>query len=145
MDLGSAVLSAELAVELLHGVGIKTRLVSAAFVEGIFAAVISAAAGAPLEIVARDAEDALMAKAAQLGQTQTSTDAVAAPISRSPPSSRRRRSSIRMASTRDLRRSSSATLPHSMREVIIATDTCAASLSPQSHRADVAGYSRPAT
>jgi multiphosphoryl transfer protein len=78
MDLGSAVLSAELAVELLTESGIKTRLAPAAFVEGIFAAVISAAAGARLESVARDAEDALMAKAAQLGQPQNPTGALAA-------------------------------------------------------------------
>ncbi|MGH3339896.1 MAG: dihydroxyacetone kinase phosphoryl donor subunit DhaM, partial [Propionibacteriaceae bacterium] len=52
MDLGSAVLSAELALELLPEPGIETRLVSAAFVEGIFAAVISAAAGAEPDAVA---------------------------------------------------------------------------------------------
>jgi multiphosphoryl transfer protein len=70
MDLGSAVLSAELALELLPEPGIETRLVSAAFVEGIFAAVISAAAGAELEAVAREAEKALHAKVAQLGHTE---------------------------------------------------------------------------
>jgi phosphoenolpyruvate-protein phosphotransferase/dihydroxyacetone kinase phosphotransfer subunit len=73
MDLGSAVLSAELAIELLPEPRITTRLVPAAFVEGIFAAVVSAAAGAELETVARDAEDALQAKAAQLGQTEPAT------------------------------------------------------------------------
>jgi phosphotransferase system HPr (HPr) family protein len=62
------VLSAELALELLSRPGIRTRLVPAAFVEGIFAAVISAAGGAQLDAVARDAEEALHAKAAQLGQ-----------------------------------------------------------------------------
>jgi dihydroxyacetone kinase phosphotransfer subunit len=77
MDLGSAVLSAELAVELLPDPGIETRLVSAAFVEGIFAAVIAAAGGASLDAVARDAEQALYAKSTQLGQTQNSAaDAV---------------------------------------------------------------------
>ena len=70
MDLGSAVLSAELALELLPDPGIRTRLVPAAFVEGIFAAAVSAAAGAQLDVVARDAAEALDAKAAQLGQTQ---------------------------------------------------------------------------
>jgi phosphoenolpyruvate-protein phosphotransferase/dihydroxyacetone kinase phosphotransfer subunit len=70
MDLGSAVLSAELALEFLPEPGIKTRLVPAAFVEGIFAAVISAAGGAQLDAVARDATEALHAKAAQLGQAQ---------------------------------------------------------------------------
>jgi multiphosphoryl transfer protein len=74
MDLGSAVLSAELAIELLPEPRIATRLVPAAFVEGIFAAVVSAAAGAQVDVVARDAEDALQAKAAQLGQTEPATD-----------------------------------------------------------------------
>ena len=46
MDLGSAVLSAELALELLSKPSSQVRLVPAAFVEGIFAAVISAAGGA---------------------------------------------------------------------------------------------------
>ena len=72
MDLGSAILSAELALEFLPEPGIKTRLVPAAFVEGIFAAVISAAGGAQLDAVARDAEEALEAKAAQLDQAQLS-------------------------------------------------------------------------
>jgi dihydroxyacetone kinase phosphotransfer subunit len=83
MDLGSAVLSAELAVELLPEPHIPTRLVPAAFVEGIFAAVISAAAGADLDGVARDAEEALKAKFAQLGQDQTPTEGIAslAPLS----------------------------------------------------------------
>jgi multiphosphoryl transfer protein len=67
MDLGSALLSAELALELLPQPSPDTRLVPAAFVEGVFAAVISAAAGAELDAVARDAEEALDAKAAQLG------------------------------------------------------------------------------
>ncbi len=75
MDLGSAVLSAEMAIELLPDPNIRTRLVSAAFVEGIFAAVVAAAGGASLDAVARDAEDALSAKATQLGQTPSSTDA----------------------------------------------------------------------
>jgi phosphoenolpyruvate-protein phosphotransferase/dihydroxyacetone kinase phosphotransfer subunit len=70
MDLGSALLSAELALELLPQPGVHIRLVPAAFVEGIFAAVISAAAGGQLDAVARDAEQALHAKAAQLGQTE---------------------------------------------------------------------------
>jgi phosphoenolpyruvate-protein phosphotransferase/dihydroxyacetone kinase phosphotransfer subunit len=70
MDLGSAVISAELALELLPKPGVQARLVPAAFVEGIFAAVISAAGGAQLEAVAHDAEEALHAKAAQLGPTK---------------------------------------------------------------------------
>ena len=65
-------LSAELALELLPEPGITTRLVPAGFVEDIFAAAISAAGGAQLDTVAREAEEAVHAKAAQLGQTSAS-------------------------------------------------------------------------
>jgi multiphosphoryl transfer protein len=75
MDLGSAVLSADHALELLPEPGIQVRLVPAAFVEGIFAAAISAAAGAQLDAVARDAEEALHTKAAQLGRAEPVTGA----------------------------------------------------------------------
>ena len=74
MDLGSAVLSAELAIELLPEPRITTRLVPAAFVEGIFAAVVSAAAGAEVDVVAQDAAEALSAKVAQLAPTEPLTD-----------------------------------------------------------------------
>jgi phosphoenolpyruvate-protein phosphotransferase/dihydroxyacetone kinase phosphotransfer subunit len=70
MDLGSAVLSAELAIELLPEPRIPTRLVPAAFVEGIFAAMVSAAGGADLDAVAGEAEAALAAKITQLDQTR---------------------------------------------------------------------------
>jgi multiphosphoryl transfer protein len=76
MDLGSAVLSAELAIELLPEPHIPTRLVPAAFVEGIFAAVVSAAGGADLDAVAREAEAALAAKITQLDQTRARPGAV---------------------------------------------------------------------
>jgi multiphosphoryl transfer protein len=82
MDLGSAVLSAELALELLPGPSTGVRLVPAAFVEGIFAAVISAAAGAQIGVVARDAEEALQAKATQLDQSQPATDVAPQAITR---------------------------------------------------------------
>ena len=76
MDLGSAVLSAELAIELLPEPRIPTRLVPAAFVEGIFAAVVSAAGGADLDAVAGEAEAALAAKITQLDQTRARPGAV---------------------------------------------------------------------
>jgi phosphoenolpyruvate-protein phosphotransferase/dihydroxyacetone kinase phosphotransfer subunit len=78
MDLGSAVLSAELAIELLPEPRIPTRLVPAAFVEGIFAAVVSAAGGADLDAVAREAEAALAAKITQLDPTRAQPGAVVA-------------------------------------------------------------------
>ncbi len=79
MDLGSALLSAELALELLPEPSTETRLVPAAFVEGIFAAVISAAAGAGLDAVAREAEEALTPKAAQLGRDPSAAVAPSPP------------------------------------------------------------------
>lgn len=67
MDLGSAVLSAEMALEFLteeqrH----KVRLCEAPLVEGTIAAVVQAAIGASIEQVIAEAQGALAAKAAQL-------------------------------------------------------------------------------
>lgn len=66
MDLGSAVLSAELALEL-RASEVPVRLVPAPFVEGLLAAVVSAAAGGGLDAVAAEATAALGAKTGQLG------------------------------------------------------------------------------
>jgi dihydroxyacetone kinase phosphotransfer subunit len=67
MDLGSAVLSAELALEFAGDVGGEVRLSSAPVVEGLLAAVVRAAGGATLDEVDREARGALAAKEAQLG------------------------------------------------------------------------------
>lgn len=73
MDLGSAVLSAELALEL-RGSDVPVRLAPAPFVEGLLAAVVSAAAGGSLDEVAAEAGAALGAKTGQLGAEEpTST------------------------------------------------------------------------
>ncbi|MFT4122359.1 MAG: HPr family phosphocarrier protein [Microbacteriaceae bacterium] len=77
MDLGSAVLSAELALELLGDLGAPVRLSPAPFVEGLVAALVRAAGGASLAEVAEEAEGALAAKAVQLG-AQPAPDAGAA-------------------------------------------------------------------
>lgn len=66
MDLGSAVLSAELALEL-RASDVPVRLAPAPFVEGLLAAVVSAAAGSDLDAVASEATSALGAKTGQLG------------------------------------------------------------------------------
>lgn len=66
MDLGSAVLSAELALELRMS-DVPVRLAPAPFVEGLLAAVVSAAAGGSLDAVAAEASAALGAKTGQLG------------------------------------------------------------------------------
>ncbi|HEU0257336.1 MAG TPA: phosphoenolpyruvate--protein phosphotransferase [Microbacteriaceae bacterium] len=63
-DLGSAVLSAQMATELA-GVD-KVLLTDAPFVEGLTAAVVSAAQGRALHEVEREARGALAAKTAQL-------------------------------------------------------------------------------
>lgn len=66
MDLGSAVLSAELALELRSSV-VPVRLAPAPFVEGLLAAAVSAAAGGSLDDVASEASAALGAKTGALG------------------------------------------------------------------------------
>ena len=76
MDLGSAVLSAELAVELAAAT-VPVRLAPAPFVEGLLAAVVSAAAGASLDAVAAEAAGALEAKTGQLGDADVAPAAPA--------------------------------------------------------------------
>ncbi|VTR54541.1 PTS-dependent dihydroxyacetone kinase, phosphotransferase subunit dhaM [Serratia fonticola] len=69
MDLGSALLSAETALELLDPeVAAKVVLCAAPLVEGTLAAVVAANAGASLEQVLAEAQGALQAKQAQLGE-----------------------------------------------------------------------------
>jgi len=65
MDLGSAVLSTELALELAVP-ACPVRLSSAPLVEGLVAAVVRASGGADLDVVAREAEAALTPKASML-------------------------------------------------------------------------------
>jgi phosphotransferase system HPr (HPr) family protein len=65
MDLGSAVLSATMALEFLS-TDVEVRLSDAPFVEGITAGVVLAAAGASLDEVDRETRDALSAKIGQL-------------------------------------------------------------------------------
>lgn len=66
MDLGSAVLSAETALDLLDTPH-EVRLCAAPLVEGLVAALAAAGGGADLVATAREAEHALDAKRAQLG------------------------------------------------------------------------------
>ena len=67
MDLGSAVLSAELALELRMS-DVEVTLSAAPFVEGLLAAVVRAAGGASLAEVAAEARGALAPKSGQLGR-----------------------------------------------------------------------------
>ncbi|MFE3191373.1 dihydroxyacetone kinase phosphoryl donor subunit DhaM [Nocardia sp. NPDC059240] len=68
MDLGSAVLSAETALDLLDS-PVRVRLSAAPLVEGLVSALAAAGGGADLDAVAREAEGALGAKRAQLGES----------------------------------------------------------------------------
>ncbi|AHG19598.1 dihydroxyacetone kinase [Chania multitudinisentens RB-25] len=75
MDLGSALLSAEMALELLEPeLAAKVKLCSAPLVEGTLAAVVAANSGGNQEQVLIEAQGALQAKQAQLGEgTSAST------------------------------------------------------------------------
>jgi phosphoenolpyruvate-protein phosphotransferase/dihydroxyacetone kinase phosphotransfer subunit len=76
MDLGSAVLSTELALELLaDDVRERVLLSAAPFVEGLVAAVVSAAAGAGRAEIAAEAAGALAGKEAQLGVVEVAPSA----------------------------------------------------------------------
>jgi phosphoenolpyruvate-protein phosphotransferase/dihydroxyacetone kinase phosphotransfer subunit len=80
MDLGSALMSAEMAVEML-GDDARVMLADAPLVEGAVAAAAAARGGASLEEVAAEARGALRAKVAQLGSDEDAVagDAVPAP------------------------------------------------------------------
>src|SRR4051794_16364014 len=70
MDLGSAVLSAELALDLLgNGTAGRVLLCPAPLVEGLVVAAVAAAGGATREEVAAEASAALLGKTAHLSPT----------------------------------------------------------------------------
>lgn len=67
VDLGSAILAAQMALEFLEpDVAAKTEITGAPLVEGLFAAYVTASTGADLAAVRREAEGAAAAKADQL-------------------------------------------------------------------------------
>ncbi|HCD1257615.1 TPA: dihydroxyacetone kinase subunit DhaM [Citrobacter amalonaticus] len=75
MDIGSALLSAETALELLDPtIAAKVRLCAAPLVEGTLAATVSAAAGAAIDKVIADATHALEAKREQLGLPSSASE-----------------------------------------------------------------------
>lgn len=70
MDMGSALLSTEMALELLDpGIVENVRLCSAPIVEGAMAAAVAASAGLTLDEMVIEAKTALRAKREQLGET----------------------------------------------------------------------------
>ena len=83
MDLGSAVLSAELALDLLDDERReRVRLTAAPLVEGAVAAAVAAGVGDPLEAVAAAARGGLAAKRSQLGEGESDGDAEATGLRR---------------------------------------------------------------
>jgi dihydroxyacetone kinase phosphotransfer subunit len=68
MDLGSAVLSSEMALELVDDLAGEVYLSRAPFVEGLVAAAVQAALGRSVADVEREAVKAVGAKADQLGE-----------------------------------------------------------------------------
>ena len=83
-DLGSAVLSADMALEFLGG-RIVVRVVPAPFVEGLLAAVVRAGAGDPLDVVAAEASAALGPKLALLDVAAVPEPPVALATASAPP------------------------------------------------------------
>ena len=79
VDLGSAILSAQTALDLLDdpALAARCRISAAPLVEGAISAAVAASSGADLETVAREATQALAAKQAALGE---SASASAAPV-----------------------------------------------------------------
>lgn len=78
MDLGSAVLSAEMSLEFLSDPSVPVKLTSAPFVEGLLAAVVMAAGGATLDAVEAEARGALAAKSSHLDEETVAATAIAA-------------------------------------------------------------------
>lgn len=71
VDLGSAILSAQTALDLLDDPALvaRCRISAAPLVEGAISAAVAASSGADLETVAREATQALAAKQAALGES----------------------------------------------------------------------------
>src|ERR1700730_5847524 len=80
MDMGSAILSAETARELLApDQQEKIRLTSAPLVEGGIAAAVQAQLGSPLDEVARAARESLLPKQEQVQDTVATNEAAGVP------------------------------------------------------------------
>ncbi len=79
MDLGSAVLSAQVAIELLP-VEMQEKILfcSAPLVEGAIAAAVQASLGSSLDVTCREAQSALLPKKEQLGES--AADLFTAPV-----------------------------------------------------------------
>ena len=78
MDLGSAVMSAEMAIDFRTS-DVRVKLSSAPFVEGWISAIVTAAGGASLDEVDREATGALIPKQGMLGDGDADGDGDAEP------------------------------------------------------------------
>lgn len=76
VDIGSALMSAELGIELYGQPESDIRILAAPFVEGLVAGVVQAVGGAGIDDVARESEAALKPKQAHLGIEPAPTGAV---------------------------------------------------------------------
>lgn len=78
MDLGSAILSAQMAMELLPSEYQENVIFCAApLVEGALAAIVQISLGADLQSICREARQALLPKQQMIGQTDLSSEAAA--------------------------------------------------------------------
>jgi multiphosphoryl transfer protein len=85
VDLGSAIMSAELALEFVDPeTAGRVRISPAPLVEGLLAAVVTASTGASLEQVAAEAEDGLAGKVEHLGGSSKTQEATPANIADAP-------------------------------------------------------------
>ena len=83
VDLGSAILSAQTALDLLDAPALaaRCRISPAPLVEGAISAAVAASSGADLATVAREAAQALAAKQAALGENSAIPDEANKPLS----------------------------------------------------------------
>lgn len=71
LDLGSAILSAEMALEFLdHDLTTRVKLSAAPLVEGLIIAMVAGQTGLPCDAVEREAAQGLLPKQAQLGSQE---------------------------------------------------------------------------
>jgi phosphocarrier protein FPr len=81
VDIGSAILSADMALELVDpAIASRSKVSAGPLVEGTIAAAVRAASGGSLDEVASDARGALAAKAAELGEGDPQVAAPGAPL-----------------------------------------------------------------
>ena len=74
MDLGSALMSTEFAIDLIEGAPGPVKMSEGPLVEGAVAAAVAARGGASLDEVAAEARGALAMKASQLGVSEPGAD-----------------------------------------------------------------------